>query len=238
MANGTTTDGYLTTKFQFSELKTNTVMTKKIIIFGATGGIGRHAVRHALEKGYEVVAYVRNPSKIKIEHPKLTVAKGELTDYAAMRDVIRGCDAVVWTVGVSMERHYEGMPALDGHKLLLKAMQETGVKRLVDWGTPSVKFEQDKRSFITIVPGIAAAILFPQSKKEMVAIGDLLKQSDLDWTLVRFMQPTDKEPVGEVKVSFGDKSIRMAITRDDIAKFMIEQVESKEYIKSMPIIGS
>ena len=40
----------------------------KIIIFGATGGIGHHAVRHALEKGYEVVAYVRSPQKMTMEH--------------------------------------------------------------------------------------------------------------------------------------------------------------------------
>ena len=53
---------------------------KKVTIFGATGGIGRHAVRHALEKGYEVVAYVRNPGKVKEEHPRLTMVKGELTD--------------------------------------------------------------------------------------------------------------------------------------------------------------
>ena len=39
----------------------------KNVILGATGGIGRHAVRHALEKGYEVVAYVRNPHKMSME---------------------------------------------------------------------------------------------------------------------------------------------------------------------------
>ena len=210
----------------------------KIIIFGATGGIGHHAVRHALEKGYEVVAYVRSPQKMTMEHPQLTIAKGVLTDYEAMRDAMRGCDAVVWTVGVSMDRHYEGMPSLDGHKLLIKAMNELGIKRLVDYGTPSVKLERDKRSFITVFPGIAAAILFPQAKREVIGIGELIRQSDLDWTFVRFLRPTNDTPTGKAKVTFGDKKINMSITRDDIAKFMVEQIESKEYIKSMPIIGS
>ena len=210
----------------------------KIVIFGATGGIGRHAVRHALEKGYEVVAYVRNPQKMSMEHPRLTITKSVLTDYQAMRDAIRGCDAVVWLVGVSMVRHYEGMPSLEGHKLLIKAMEECGVKRLIDYGTPSVKFEQDRRSFITVFPGIAAAILFPKAKREVIGIGDLIRQSGLDWTFVRFLRPTDGTPTGTAKVTFGDNKINMSITRDDIAKFMIEQVESKEYIHSMPIIGS
>ena len=155
-----------------------------------------------------------------------------------MRDSIRGCDAVVWLVGVSMDRHYGGMPSLEGHKLLIKAMEECGVKRLLDYGTPSVKFEQDRRSFITVFPGIAAAILFPKAKREVIGIGDLIRQSGLDWTFVRFLRPTDGTPTGTAKVTFGDNKINMSITRDDIAKFMIEQVESKEYIHSMPIIGS
>ena len=54
----------------------------KIIIFGAGGGIGKHAVTHALNKGYEVTAYLRNPEKLTARAENLTVVKGEITDYA------------------------------------------------------------------------------------------------------------------------------------------------------------
>lgn len=47
----------------------------KIAIFGATGGIGRFAVKHALEKGYEVIAYVRDSAKLTISHDKLVIHK-------------------------------------------------------------------------------------------------------------------------------------------------------------------
>ena len=49
----------------------------KIIIFGAGGGIGKHAVTHALNKGYEVTAYLRNPEKLTARAENLTVVKGE-----------------------------------------------------------------------------------------------------------------------------------------------------------------
>lgn len=207
-----------------------------VLIFGATGGIGKWAVKHARERGYNVTVYVRNAAKIKDE--TLHVVEGEITDYEKMKEAVRGQDAVVWTIGIPLKRDYEGTAATDGHVNLLKAMEETGVRRLVDWGTPSVKFDKDKKSFTTVVPGIAAGLLYTKAKKEMVDIGEMLKQSDLDWTLVRFIAPKDKPFTRKIKVSFGDKTINWIISRADIAYFMINQIEDMTYNKSMPIIGS
>jgi putative NADH-flavin reductase len=53
----------------------------KVIIFGASGGIGKFAVQHALEKGYEVKAFLRNPSKLTIKHKNLTFVQGEINNY-------------------------------------------------------------------------------------------------------------------------------------------------------------
>lgn len=127
---------------------------------------------------------------------------------------------------------------MGGHQVLVKAMKETGVKRLVDWGTPSVPYEKDKKSFITVVPGMMTGIVFTMAKKEMVEIGKLVQASGLDWTLVRFMAPKDTPYIGTIKVGFGDVKMSFAISREDIGAFMVEQVESRQYLNSMPIIGS
>lgn len=83
-----------------------------------------------------------------------------------------------------------------------------------------------------------AGLFLKKAKEEMVAIGDLLKTSDLDWTMARFMASHNSDYIGKVKVGFGDVKMSFAISREDIASFMVNQVESKEYIRSMPIIGS
>ena len=191
----------------------------KVIIFGATGGIGKWAVKHAQEKGYDVSVYVRNPAKIK--DASLNVIQGEVNDYEKMKEAIRGQDAVVWTVGIPLKRNYEGTASSDGHANLVRAMEETGVKRLIDWGTPSVRSVEDKKSFLTVIPGIAAGILYTKAKKEMVAIGDQLRASSLDWTMVRFLAPKDTPYTGNVKVSFGDKKLKFSISREDIAAFIL-----------------
>ena len=130
------------------------------------------------------------------------------------------------------------MHSLEGHRVLLQAMKEQGVKRLIDWGTPSIQSPQDRKSFITVVPGILAGLAFPQAKEEMVSIGKLLQTSGLDWTLVRFMAPKNTPYTGKVNVGFGDVKMKFSISRADIGAFMAEQLTSSFYIGLMPIIGS
>lgn len=209
-----------------------------VIIFGATGGIGKWAVKHALQSGHHVTAYVRNAQKITETNQNLTVIQGNICDQQEMTTALSGQDAAVWCVGIPMKKSYQKMESLEGHKTLIKAMEANQVKRLVDWGTPSVHFEQDKKSLITVVPGIMAGLLFPQAKKEMLAIAKVLRESNLDWTLVRFMAPKNTCYTGNVKVGFGDTKMNVSISREDIGAFMIKMLDSDTYIHSMPIIGS
>lgn len=209
----------------------------KIAIFGAAGGIGKFAVKHALDKGYQVNAYLRDKSKLTLEHENLIVVQGEINDYESVNKAVKGCDAVIWCVGIPMKK-YAGMPSLEGHKVLIKVMKDCGVSRLIDWATPSVPFKNDKKSFITVVPGLLAGILYKQGKAELIAIGELVANSGLDWTLVRFLAPKDTPYTGKVKVGFGDVKMSFNISRSDIAGFMVEQVTDRQYIHSMPIIGS
>lgn len=83
-----------------------------------------------------------------------------------------------------------------------------------------------------------AGIALTQAKKEMVAISGLIKPSGLDWTIVRFVAPKNTPGTGKVKVGFGDIKMSMAISRADIASFMLDQLEGDAFIRSMPIIGS
>lgn len=209
----------------------------KVIIFGASGGIGKFAVHHALEKGYEVKAFLRNPSKLTIKHGNLTIIQGEITNYKDVRNAVQGCDAVIWCVGIPMKK-YKNMDSLEGHKNLIKAMNECGVKRLIDWATTTVSFEKDKKSLITVVPGYMVGIFLPMAKKEVIAIADLITSSNLNWTIVRFLAPKDTPYTGKVKVGFGDTKMKMSISREDIGAFMVEQLSDKTYEHSMPIIGS
>ena len=112
------------------------------------------------------------------------------------------------------------------------------VKRFITIATPSVKSTEDKPSLVTKMTTIMAKLFFPSAYKEIVQVGEVVKLSQLDWTIVRFIAPTNKPEIGKVKVTFGDTKISWGISRTDIADFLLAQINDKQYIRSMPIIGS
>ncbi|MFI0716792.1 NAD(P)-dependent oxidoreductase [Streptomyces inhibens] len=71
----------------------------KIAIFGANGTIGSRILDEALQRGHQVTAVVRNPSKITTTHPNLTVTTGDVLAPAAVAAVAKDQDALISAVG-------------------------------------------------------------------------------------------------------------------------------------------
>jgi putative NADH-flavin reductase len=210
----------------------------KITVFGANGGIGKLLVKQALDEGFVVNAYIRNPSKFEYKHPNLVLIKGELDDFETIKNSISGVDCVISTLGPPLKRNYEGWAVLDGHKNMIRAMEAENVKRLITIATPSVKFIKDVPSLVTKMPTIMAKLLFPKAYQEIVQVGLVVSASKLDWTIVRFIAPNDKPPTGKVKVTFGESKISWGISRADIASYLFYLIKDKQQVNSMPIIGS
>jgi len=210
----------------------------KLLIFGASGTIGTLVVEKALHEGFDVKVYIRNPSKLTIIHPKLEIIKGELHDYDKIKNAVSGIDTVISTLGPPVKRYYNGFHVLEGHKNIIRAMKNENVKRFITIATPSVRFEKDIPSLITKLPTIMAKLFLPKAYKEIVEIGNFIVLSGLDWTIVRFVSPNNTKGIGDAKVTFGDKKVKMGISRADIAQFILKEAKENNYIRSMPIIGS
>jgi putative NADH-flavin reductase len=73
-------------------VSSNAFITKdtkmKVIVFGATGSIGRLAVQKMLEDGHEVTAFARNPGEQIANHQRLTLCSGDATDKAAVASAL------------------------------------------------------------------------------------------------------------------------------------------------------
>lgn len=212
--------------------------TMTITVFGASGAIGRLLIKQALDKGLNVRAFVRNPSKFDLTHQNLVVIQGELRDFDKIRQAVSGVDAVISTLGPPLKRTYKDFSILEGHKNIVKSMEHENIKRFITIATPSVKSTEDKPALITKMPSIMARLFFPSAYKEIVQVGLVVQASQLDWTIVRFIAPNNKIQSGKIKVSYGDTKLGFGISRADIADFVVNQIQEKQYIRSMPIIGS
>jgi putative NADH-flavin reductase len=209
-----------------------------ITVFGAGGAIGKLLVAKALHEGHFVTAYARNALKFGISHENLTFVQGEMYDYEKIQKAISGADSIICTLGPPVKRNYNGFLVLDGHRNIIKAMKAENVRRLITIATPSVKFERDVSSLATRLPGLMARLFLPQAYKEIVQIGRIVSECDLDWTIVRVISPNNNQAKGRVKVTFGDAKITFGISREDIADFLLKQTIDEKYIHSMPIIGN
>lgn len=195
----------------------------RLTIFGATGRTGMHVVEQALAAGHDVVAFVRNPAKLNLRHERLRIIQGELTDEAAVGDVIRGADAVLATLTPNLGGGSKDMPVAAGTRNIVAAMRRHGVRRLVfSWG-PSILIPRSPLTRALSRASYALLRLGPESTE----VGEAIRGSELDWTTVVVTMPHDKPGSGSVKVRSSTTGardrVRWRISRADLAEFMLAQ---------------
>ena len=211
----------------------------KLTVFGATGGVGREVVAQALDRGNHVTAYVRNPAKLDLTDPNLTVITGELTDREEVRRAVRGADAVVSALGPSLDRKATGTPLVDGTRAIVGAMQAEGVERYIGMATPSLRDPRDTRSLLGLIVPFMGRTFLPRAYRELVEMSQIVTGSELDWTIARFTRPTDGARTSTIRAGYlGRDRIRASITRADIATFLLEQSTDPRFHRSAPAISN
>lgn len=208
-----------------------------ITLFGASGAIGKILLEEALkDKDNTVTAYVRNPDRLKTAHPNLKIIVGELDNQALVHQAIEQSDVVISTLGPALSRKAKGTPVADGHETIINAMTKFNKKRLITLATPTLQAEEDKKQFSTVLPSIMAKLFLPNGYLEMKKMEKLIKNSPLDWTVVRIINPNIKYQNQDYTFSFGDKPAKMGVSRENVGKFMYRVASENLYIKKMPII--
>jgi putative NADH-flavin reductase len=101
-----------------------------ILIIGSTGGTGRQLVIQALDRDHNVTAFARNPSKIKINHNRLKVIKGNVMNVDSLRNAMIEQNIVLCALG-HKRWLYPTKILSEGTRNIIAAMKENGVKRLI-----------------------------------------------------------------------------------------------------------
>lgn len=202
----------------------------KLIIFGSTGSIGRQLVRQGLEQGHLVTAYARDPSKLDIRHDNMKVVQGDAMDLSSVEKAVQGQDAVLCSLGAGAK----GTVRSRGTKNIIRAMEKVGIRRFVCQSSLGVGDSWGNLNFFWKY--VMFRGFLRQAYADHVSQEDHVRQSGLDWTIVRPAAFTDGNRTGEYRHGFpgNDKTTKLKVSRDDVADFMLKQLTHEEYLRKTP----
>lgn len=202
----------------------------KLVVLGATGGTGVEIVRQAIARGHAVTALVRTPDRLKPFRDRITVAQGDLLNRVDLERVLRGQDAVVSAFGprpplAKAEEHLLEQFA----RALTSAMLQTSVTRVV---VESVAFLFKDSIFPPAY--LLGRLFFSRTVADASAMERVFAETELEWTMVRPPELTDKPFRGSYRVREGHLPfLGLKISRADVADFMIQAAENHSSIRKV-----
>lgn len=207
----------------------------KLVIFGATGSVGCQVVKQALEQRHIVTAFARNPAKLTIQHPNLRFFQGDVLDLSAVEQAIQGQDAVVCTLGSGQK--LTGTVRSEGTRHIIQAMQRSGVRRLICQTTLGTGDSWSSLNFYWkyIMFGLILRNVFVDHERQEQDV----KQSGLDWTIVRPGAFIEGDRTGQYRHGFPgtDKTSTLTISRADVADFILMQLGDRSYLHQTPSLS-
>lgn len=194
-----------------------------IIVFGASGGVGREVVKQALDKGYRVTAYVRDRSRLPIQHANLTMAVGDGMDEAAVVRVIQGQDAVLCCAGGRGMGKSTLMAEMTRH--IIAGMKRHGVTRIGYVASAGIHGE------LNGLMGKFIMFLLRNPLADHRRAYEQLRASGLQWTVARPMSLKDDAGTGQYRESAeGTAPAGTKIARADVAHFLLRTLEDDQYV--------
>ncbi|HWK23693.1 MAG TPA: NAD(P)-binding oxidoreductase [Ureibacillus sp.] len=194
----------------------------KIIVFGATGGVGQHFVRMAVEAGHEVTAFVRTPDKLQTKEG-IRIIQGDALNAEDVASAIVGHEAVISCLGSSTGTKKSNQLELMG-KNIADGMSSAGVKRLVYCASAGINKE---------IPGFSGKLmmkLLENPLKDHRAAVDYYLLKGFVYTIARPLGLKDEELSTSYKEAFeGVPPKSYSISRASVAHFMVKALSDSQY---------
>ncbi len=198
----------------------------KIIVFGGTGRVGRVILDRALSDGHIVTIYVGNVSKLTVRRENLKIHQGDVFNSHAVRDAIRGQDAIMSALGPDNSGSVNDTLAV-AMKNIINGAKEVNVGKIVVIANSGI-LQLSPRELRLDSPNYPQYL--KKSSREFLDAFEILKTSELDWVVVcpPFMSFAEGNQSYRVSADFlpenGDK-----ISVQDVAEFAYSQLFSSEY---------
>ncbi|AKM45021.1 NmrA family protein [Burkholderia contaminans] len=212
---------------------------KAVALFGATGPTGRHIIEEALKQGYTLSVYTRDAKKLASFAGRIEIVVGDLQDQSAIAKCVQGADAVISALGPNGLKVQGDKPVMHGLSNIIVAMQRAGVRRLIQISTAAYRDPKDGFAFKPHAFALLFKVIARKGYEDIEATGELVANSNLDWTLVRIPNLKDGPADGGVDVGwYGTTKLGMKLSRGNLAKFLVDQVTDRKFVRAAPGIAN
>lgn len=205
-----------------------------LVVFGASGAIGREIVDAALRAGWDVRGFTRDASRLEAR-PGLTVVEGDATDPAAVAGAIAGASAVVNALGPATNRREEIEQTVAAIGNILAGMHRHGVRRLVSLSGAAVDVAGDRKPMGARIASRIVRLLAANVVRAKQREYEVIAASDVEWTVARPGRVTAAPPAGRTVP--GDRLYSRSISAADLAAFMVEEIDRRDYVRSAPFVS-
>ena len=182
-------------------------------------------MKQALEKGHQVTAFVRDPSRISIDHNQLNVVTGDVLDPESVAEAVPGHDAVVCALGSSDLK--KTTVRATGTTNIIHAMKQHNVQRLL---VVTAMGTGDSWNTLSFINKFFYATLLKSSRADHEAQEAAVKESGVDWTIIRPSGLTDEPRTGVYEVGENILAKTSKIARADVADLILKELEQNALI--------
>jgi uncharacterized protein YbjT (DUF2867 family) len=196
----------------------------RIAVFGASGKTGRLVIELGLERGHDMVAFARGPSRLDPSHERLEVVEGDARDADAVLPAMRRSDVAISVL--SLARPEDEPQQSEATRAIVETAKGEGVRRIVVTANNHV-FHDDE------VPPELAALAREHRRNR-----DLLRSSGLDWTIVASPTLADEESTGSYVVSVGERAPGKRTARVDLAAAALDALGHDDWIDHIVGVSS
>ena len=201
----------------------------RILVFGASGATGKLVVQQALAANHDVTAFVRDPAKLTVTHANLRIVQGDVGDAARVNGAVANQDAVISTLGVATPLKHDPV-VVRGVRNVITSMQQQGVRRFIYLSFIGV---EESRSAAGFVLRHIAQLPLRREIADHESKEALVKESTLDWTIVRAPKLTNAARTGKFRsgVDIVATSMLPTLPRADVADFLVSQASDATFVK-------
>lgn len=196
----------------------------KVLVLGANGRTGRLVVEHAFELGHTVSVLVRNAGRF--QRAGVRVIEGNALNEQDVLLAMQGQDAVVECIGGVAPWKYQTLER-EIMRHIVSAMGKTGARRLVVVSAMGVADSARQAPWWyrwLLMPTFLRGIIADKQAMEVI-----VRESALDWVIARAPVLTDGPSMGSVHVLEQGETGR-AVTRADLALWLVQQLQGRAYV--------